>query len=57
MGETLDPGRPLPDHLGTHDNMPQQLAVIGIIVLREGRNLQNLADIMAHGRRQQQISL
>ena len=42
-------------HLGTNNNMPQQLAVIRIIILRETGQFLCLTDVMENGCCQQQI--
>ena len=57
MRETTDFSRTLTDHLCPHNNMSQQLSVIGIVIYRKCGNLFYLSDIMTHSRCQKQISL
>ena len=43
--------------LASHRNVPEQLPFIRVIIFREIRQLVNLSDIMAHGRRVEKIAV
>jgi len=51
LWEARHGGDPLLQHLDADDDMAQELSLVGIIVLRERRQLLCLSDIMEHGGR------
>ena len=44
--KALDCPAAVADQLTAHHNVPQKLAIVGVIVLREGREFLQLADIV-----------
>ena len=56
VGEVRDLRRFFSHHLGAHDDVPQELSIIRVIIGREGRELLHLSDVMAHGCRKKKVS-
>ena len=53
--EALDRPAAVADQLAAHHNVPQKLSVVGVVVLRKGRDFLQLADIVKCGCRDQQV--